>query len=347
MSDGALKTYDIDACLPCSALASHLESLAKNDRSNLQIYVLNPPPDAIQPDISPDQEHLRPAIDECRVTKDAYELALLRHANTISTAAHTAVLRAIPHATNEQDLEATFIATCISAGAKHQAYHGIFGSGENAATLHYQHNDQPLAGRRNVLVDAGAEWSCYCSDVTRTFPLLLRDGGGRFDPESRAIYALVLRMQDAVFRLLKAGVAWEDLHIRAHEVAVEGLLELGILRGGTAEELMESRISVAFFPHGLGHFLGMDTHDVGGSTRAGEQDGMLKYLRIRGVIPEGAVVTVEPGVYFCRFILEPVLKGERGRRFVDEGVLERYWGVGGVRIEGMSFFLLGSGWIVG
>ncbi|KAL8685788.1 MAG: hypothetical protein Q9224_005671, partial [Gallowayella concinna] len=233
----ALKKYDIDACLTNSALASHIESLTKNDPTETQTYVLRPPPDTLHFQPSPDDKHLRPAIDECRVTKDPYELALLRHANAISTAAHTAVLRAIPKARNEQDLEATFIATCISAGAKHQAYHGIFGSGENAATLHYQHNDQPLSDRKNILVDAGAEWECYCSDVTRTLPLT----DGKFDAESRAIYTLVLRMQNAVFALLKADVEWESLHLRAHEVAVEGLLDLGILKGGTVEELVKSR----------------------------------------------------------------------------------------------------------
>ncbi|KAL8728009.1 MAG: hypothetical protein Q9166_005680 [cf. Caloplaca sp. 2 TL-2023] len=321
----ALQKYDIDACLPNSALHSHLAFLAQKE---LQIYIKDPLPDGIESGLSTDTAHLAPTIDECRVTKDPYELALLRHANTISTAAHTAVLRAIHTARNEQDLEAIFIASCISSGAKHQAYHGIFGSGENAATLHYQQNDQTLEGRKNILVDAGAEWECYCSDVTRTMPLQ-----GEFDQESKAIYELVSKMQNAAFSLLKAGVRWEDLHVRAHEVAVEGLLALGILRSGTAEELMKERISVAFFPHGLGHYLGMDTHDTGGNPDYGDQDSMFRYLRIRGSIPEGAVVTVEPGVYFCRFIVEPYLRDEGKKRYIDEGVLERYWGVGGVRIE--------------
>ncbi|KAL8854994.1 MAG: hypothetical protein Q9221_000190 [Calogaya cf. arnoldii] len=327
----ALKIYDIDECLPNSSLPAHLSSLVQKD-SDIRFYIKDIPRVAVlsiaETTVSTDAKLLHPAIDECRVTKDSYEVALLRKANTVSTAAHTAVLRAIPTAYNEQDLGAVFIASCISSGAKHQAYHGIFGSGKNAATLHYQHNDQPLADRRNILVDAGAEWNCYCSDVTRTIPL-----SGTFDPESRAIYSLVLRMQSAAFALLKAGVKWETLHTCAHEIAVQGLLELGILRNGTAEELMKQRISVAFFPHGLGHYLGMDTHDPGGNPDYGDKDEMFRFLRIRGEIPEGAVVTVEPGVYFCRFIVEPYLKDERRGRFIDEGVLERYWGVGGVRIE--------------
>lgn len=163
---------------------------------------------------------------------------------------------------------------------------------------------------------------------------------GRFDDESRAIYEVVEEMQEAAFSLLKAGVTWEELHLCAHEVAVSGLLRLGILRNGSAEELLKERISVAFFPHGLGHYLGMDTHDTGGKADYADKDAMFRYLRIRGAVPEGAVVTVEPGVYFCRFIVEPYLKDGRTKRFIDEGVLERYWGVGGVRIEGMSSRIL-------
>ncbi|KAL8957770.1 MAG: hypothetical protein Q9193_005042 [Seirophora villosa] len=329
----ALKEYDIDACFTTSELSKHLSQL-RNHEPKPTLYLKT---DAVTAElastlaaVSTDNSLLHPAIDECRVTKDAYEIALLRHANAISTRAHTAVLRAIPAARNEQDLEAVFIASCIASGAKHQAYHGIFGSGANAATLHYQHNDQALRGRKNILVDAGAEWSCYCSDVTRTAPL---GNGGAFDAESRAIYSLVQEMQAAAFALLKAGVRWETLHLRAHEVAIAGLLRIGILRGGTPEELLRERVSAAFFPHGLGHYLGMDTHDTGGGADYGDQDRMFRYLRIRGEVPEGSVVTVEPGVYFCRFIVEPYLKDERTKRFIDGKVLDRFWDVGGVRIE--------------
>ncbi|KAL8704635.1 MAG: hypothetical protein Q9201_002221 [Fulgogasparrea decipioides] len=323
----ALKKYDIDACLTTSDLQSRLSDLAKKD-PNPTLYVKGSVLTNNPPSLPTDSKLLQPAINKCRVTKDAYEVALLRHANAISARAHTAVLKAIPAANSEADLEATFIASCISSGAKHQAYHGIFGSGENAATLHYQHNDQPLSGRKNVLVDAGAEYECYCSDVTRTMPL-----SGSFDQESRNIYELVARMQDAAFSMLRAGVRWEDVHLRAHEVAISGLLQLGILRNGTPAELFEQQISVAFFPHGLGHYLGLDTHDTGGNPDPGDSDTMFRFLRIRGGIPEGSVVTVEPGVYFCRFIVEPYLKDEGKGRFIDEEVLERYWDVGGVRIE--------------
>ena len=271
---------------------------------------------------------LHNTIDECRVTKDAYEVASIRRANGVSTAAHVAVLKSLKHAKKEQECEAIFIERCIALGCKEQAYHGIFGSGSNAATLHYQANNQPLSGRWNLLVDAAAEWECYCADVTRTMPI-----GGTFNKESEAIYTIVKSMQDGCLAMLRAGVQWEAVHELAHEIAIEGLLALGILKGNK-KEIFDARTSVAFFPHGLGHMLGMDTHDTGGHPNDEDKDKMFQYLRIRGELQEGSVVTVEPGIYFCRFIIDPYLSDEKQNHFIDKVVLDRYWDVGGVRIEG-------------
>jgi Xaa-Pro dipeptidase len=194
---------------------------------------------------------LKPAIENCRVIKSAYELALISFANEASTAAHTAVIKAAKHATNERELEALFLKVCMERGCREQAYHSIVASGTAAATLHYVKNSAPLAGKLNILLDAGAEASCYASDITRTFPI-----NGKFSTESRAIYEIVLKMQIECINMLKSGILWDDVHAHAHRVAIDGLLKLGILKGD-AEEIFKKRTSVAFFPHGLGHYLGM------------------------------------------------------------------------------------------
>ena len=95
--------------------------------------------------------------------------------------------------------------------------------------------------------------------------------------------------------MLKAGVQWEDVHIAAHKIAINGLISLGILKGDE-KEIFDARTSVAFFPHGLGHYLGMDTHDTGGNANYNDSDKLFKYLRVRGTLPAGSVITVEPGV---------------------------------------------------
>lgn len=151
--------------------------------------------------------------------------------------------------------------------------------------------------------------------------------------------------------MLKEGIVWDDVHVQAHEIAIEGLLALGILKG-SKEEILKNRTSVAFFPHGLGHYLGMDTHDTGGHPNYSDDDPMFKYLRVRGQLPAGSIITVEPGVgflfgmillgamlrfakqvYFCRFIIEPFLKDAVHATHIDSHVLNKYWEVGGVRIE--------------
>jgi Xaa-Pro dipeptidase len=271
---------------------------------------------------------LKPAIEDARAIKDEYEVALIRKANYISGLAHRRVIeRAAKGAASENELEAAFIEVCVAHGAKEMAYHPIFASGTSAATLHYVANDAALSGKQNLLVDAGAEWNNYASDITRTFPL-----NGKFTKESREIYDIVLKMQNDCTDMIKEGVNWDDVHVLAHKIAIDGLLALGILKGDK-DEIFKSRTSVAFFPHGLGHYLGMDTHDTGGNPNYNDEDRMFRYLRKRGTLPAGSVITVEPGVYFCSFIIEPYLKDPKHSKYIDSAVLDRYWDVGGVRIE--------------
>ncbi|MCJ1337397.1 hypothetical protein MMC09_002679 [Bachmanniomyces sp. S44760] len=380
----ALKNYDVDEVRTSTDVASYLEralnihkhpNAAKVWAIEDQIStpsLLNDAPNHDKHTI--DLTHLKHAIEECRVIKDSYEIALIKHANAITTLAHTAVLQAACTATNERELEAIFIERCIANGSRTQAYDPIVASGTNAATLHYVSNDAALdleldpatsdnhddekgkkQRKKTLLLDAGAEYKCYASDVTRTYPLSHHQPH-TFDRESLNIYNLVLRMQKSCLDMLKAGSIWDEIHAHAHYIAIAGLLSLGILRVDEGEgegkddtkdeaksisknkkaieTIFAAKTSVAFFPHGLGHYLGLDTHDTGGRPNYSDPDPMYRYLRVRGPVPAGSVITVEPGIYFCRFIIEPYLADPSHRRFINEGVLERYWGVGGVRIEG-------------
>lgn len=125
---------------------------------------------------------------------------------------------------------------------------------------------------------------------TRTFPI-----SGKFTEESRAIYEIVLQMQNDCIAMLKEGVEWDQVHLLAHKIAIDGLLSLGVLKGDR-KEILEARTSAAFLPHGLGHYLGMDTHDTGGHPNYSDPDPIFRYLRVRMKLPAGSVITVEPGV---------------------------------------------------
>ncbi len=116
--------------------------------------------------------------------------------------------------------------------------------------------------------------------------------------------------------MLKEGVFWDDVHLQAHKIAIDGLVSLGILKGDK-EEILKSRTSVAFFPHGLGHYLGMDTHDTGGHPRYADTDPMFKYLRVRGKLPAGSIITVEPGVSFLTAVSLYGMNAEIHNRFIS------------------------------
>lgn len=236
-----------------------------------------------------DLTNLKGAIEECRVVKDDYEIALVRKANQVSEIAHKAVMKASKTAESERKLAALFVERCSANGCRNQAYSPIVASGEAASTLHYVHNDKKITSSQlNLLLDASGEWDCYAADITRTFPI-----NGKFTLESANIYKLVLKMQETCMSKLKQGVSWETLHIIAHKTAIEGLLNLGILKGD-ASDIERARTSTAFFPHGLGHYLGMDTHDTGGHANYSDADPMFRYLRVRMTLPAGSIITVEP-----------------------------------------------------
>lgn len=292
-----------------------------------------------------DAEVLQPAVDAARGVKDDHEIGLIRQANHVSGVAHRKILETIHQMSTEAEIEGSFLDTCVSHDAKHQAYEIIAGSGENAATLHYIKNDEPLKGRQLVCLDAGAEWNCYASDVTRTFPLT----GIWPSSQARDIYHLVEEMQEECIQRIKPGVRFLDLHVLAHEIAIRGLLRLGLLRNGTVEEIRQSGASAVFFPHGLGHHVGLEVHDVSErSIMALHKDGddETEYNCVltpsmshspctlsAETLEEGMVITVEPGIYFSRLALANARKQPLAK-YINLDLAEQYYlPVGGVRIE--------------
>lgn len=327
--DEALERYDVDEVRLTTEINATLTGLGGANPKSTVFAIANQVSDSVTflEFEAKDFDVLKTAIEVSRVVKDEFEVALIRKANEVSDIAHRAVVENTAKAKNERELEAIFLQRCVANGGKEMAYSPIFASGRAAATLHYVKNDEPLDGKLNLLLDAGAEWNNYASDITRTFPL-----SGKFTKESREIYDIVLKMQKDCTDMLKEGVLWDDVHLLAHKIAIDGLLSIGILKGDK-DEILKARTSVAFFPHGLGHYLGMDTHDTGGNPNYSDADTIFRYLRVRGKLPSGSVITVEPGIYFCNFIIAPYLEDPKHNRFIDSAVLDKYWDVGGVRIE--------------
>lgn len=320
----ALEIFDVDEVLYTKDIDTLLKSLPK-----VYTTIIDKFSEPFKPYLTANNERFYHALDESRMIKDNYELELMRHAAAITDKCHLAVMSATPIETHETHIHAEFMYHALRQGLKYQLYDPICCAGTNCLTLHYVKNDEPLTSEKHsVLIDAGAEWSCYALDVTRCFPI-----NGDWKTEHLEIYNIVLKMQRETMRLIKPGASWDELHLLAHRILIKEFKKLGIFRNFNDEEIFESNVTARFFPHGLGHLLGLDTHDVGGNPDYEDPDPKLRYLRLRRSLRAGMVLTDEPGIYFSPFLLEDVLKDKGKSKYIDQGVLERYWYVGGVRIE--------------
>ncbi len=239
-------------------------------------------------------------LHDMRLYKSRGEVKLMRQAANIAARAHKRAMRACQPGIMEYQLEAEFLHEFRKAGGE-PAYPSIVGGGANACILHYTENNAELRDGDLVLIDAGMEYQCYASDITRSFPV-----NGRFSEAQRSIYELVLDAQLAAIEEVYPGNSWNAPHEAAVKVLTKGLLKLGLLKGRLAG-LIKDEAYRRFYMHRTGHWLGMDVHDVG-DYKVGDKWRVLE---------PGMVLTVEPGLY--------IPAGSKG-------VPRTWWNIG-VRIE--------------
>jgi Xaa-Pro aminopeptidase len=240
-------------------------------------------------------------LHEQRLCKDKHEIENMRRAANISAAAHCRAMQVCRPGMWEYEIEAELLHEFTRQGSRAPAYSSIVGGGKNACVLHYVENNARLRNGDLLLIDAGAEYDCYASDITRTFPV-----NGRFTAEQRAVYEVVLAAQRAAINKVKPGNHWNQPHEAAVRVLTRGLVKLGILKGKVAD-LVKRQAYARFYMHRTGHWLGMDVHDVGDYR----VDGKWRPFR------SGMVLTVEPGLYIPA---------------KSKGVDRKWWNIG-IRIE--------------
>ncbi|KAF3439572.1 hypothetical protein FNV43_RR17850 [Rhamnella rubrinervis] len=277
---------------------------------------------------------LHSILTECRVIKSDLELSLIQFANDISSEAHIEVMRNVKVGMKEYQLESMFLHHTYMYGAcRHCSYTCICATGENGAVLHYGHaaapNDRILKDGDMALLDMGAEYHFYGSDITCSFPV-----NGKFTSDQSLIYNAVLDAHNAVVSMIKPGVWWVDMHILAEKTILQSLRKGGIIVGNV-EDMMVERLGAVFMPHGLGHFLGIDTHDPGGYLKGKERpkEPGLRSLRTARELEEGMVITVEPGCYFIDALLVPAMESSKTGGFFNRQVISKFKAFGGVRIE--------------
>lgn len=248
-------------------------------------------------------------LDEMRLFKSDNEIRLMQQAAQITAFGHIKAMQQVRPNRLEYEIESEISHEFNRFGARFVAYNTIVAGGENACILHYNDNDQALKDGDLVLIDAGCEFAGYAGDITRTFPV-----NGKFSQAQRDIYGLVLKAQKRAIELLVAGNSIQLANDEVVRIKVAGLVELGILQGDV-EALIEQNAHRQFYMHGLGHWLGLDVHDVGSYSNDRENSDRNSKKRDR-TLQVGMVLTVEPGLY-----ISP-----------NANVPEQYKGIG-VRIE--------------
>jgi Xaa-Pro aminopeptidase len=264
-----------------------------------------------------------------RRAKDDHELGLMRRAAAATAAGFAALRAALVPGISERELQAELEGGFLRGGGDGVAFTSIIGAGPRAAVFHGAPCRRPITDGELVLVDAGAEVDGYACDVTRTYP-----AGHRFTPEQAALYAVVRTAQVEAIAACRPGQEFRALHLRAAATLASGLIDLGLLRG-RPEDLVERDVHALFFPHGLGHLVGLGVRDASGYLpgRARSDRPGLAFLRMDLPLEAGFVTTIEPGLYFVPGLLDDPAHRQRYRQDVNWDRVDAWRHLGGVRIE--------------
>jgi Xaa-Pro aminopeptidase len=308
--------------VPVTELPAWLEQ-----RQGRRLAVLGAPVDGATSDAELEPA-LRYALNDVRRRKDEAELERMRAAERATAAGFAAIQPLLRPGVTEREVQIELEAAFFRAGADFLGFDTIVAGGPNSAVLHFPPSARPFGEGELVLIDAGAEVRAYASDITRTYP-----ASGTLDPEQTELHALVRAACVAATKMCLAGTEWRDVHRTAALVIGEGLVDFGLLRG-EPESLLEQGAITVFFPHGIGHMVGLGIRDAGDQLegRDGIYPGYPRLRFDRPLEPEH-VVTVEPGIYFVPALLRDPELREQHHDSVDWERADRMLNFGGIRIE--------------
>lgn len=285
-----------------------------------------------------DRTNLQYLIGESRVTKTPGEIAVMRKVCGIATQAHIESMKRVREGMVENELDALYHFFTKKIGGINclfQSFYPIASFATSSSTLHHWavHLDKDVVAKDGdfAMLDAGVEYSCYAADITRTFPI-----SGKFSERQKTIYNIVLAAHDAIFEQCKPGVNTEDIQRLSMRITGDGLIKVGLITGvKDADEAIEKDLVALFYPHGFGHMLGLDVHDVNGYPRgvARIQKPGFRSLRTRRALQVGMITTDEPGIYFHPETLLPALSNPLYAPYLNAELIKSYLDFGGIRIE--------------
>ena len=309
-----------------------------NSDSGLRVktcdYVFPAPYDKYNEVIDHD-ELIYEILADTRTRKTKEEIELLKYINKVTIEGHIEAMKKIyqnyQKGIIERDVENYFFSYMRKKlYSRIHPYEHICGCGVDGATLHYIDNDQKLVDGKLILMDMGGVAAGYVSDVTSTVPI-----NGTFDDTQKKIYNIVLDANKKVQELAKPGETWTNMHLAAERVILEGLKGLNLLNGDV-EEMLNKRVCYYFMPHGLGHLMGLETHDVGGYlsfTPERSKEKGLDCLRTARTLEKDMVLSDEPGIYFIPYLLEKGFNDDNVKQYFNQEEIKKYYEFGGVRIE--------------
>ncbi len=315
------------AGVPRSQLAGWLRKRGERSVSRLG----SPLPDlGIELEIDTDQaKHLRDQLAAVRRPKDPLELDLMRQAARATRDGFAAIQEFFRPGITERQLQIELETAFLRAGGHGTAYDTIVGFGSNAAVLHFSPTDRKLSSKELILIDAGAEVENYACDVSRTYPC-----ESSFSPEQQDLYAIVLAAQKRAVDRCRRGKEYTEIHLETVHDLTRGLVDFGLLLGNP-DSLVEQEAHELFFPHGVGHMVGLGVRDCSGmlpGRKQSKQPGLRK-LKMNLPLDVGFVVTIEPGIYIIPALLDDPENRQRQRDNVAWDLVDRLRNFGGIRIE--------------
>lgn len=274
-----------------------------------------------------ERAHVQEIFSEVRRVKDSSEIELIRNIALMASHGYSKIGSFIRPGVTERQIQLVYENEVLTQGAEKMPYDSIVGAGTNSAILHAIPTNRVVKDGDLVLIDAGGDIQDYCVDITRVYP-----ASGRFSDRQQFIYDLVKEAQAASIDLCRPGTEWRDVHLASARVMARGLKEIGVLNIAV-EEAIETGAIGCFFPHGVGHMVGLRVRDVGGSPNPNPRKYAGARLRVDMKLGEGYLMTVEPGLYFIEALLNDSETRSTFKNQINWAETEKWMDFGGVRIE--------------
>jgi Xaa-Pro dipeptidase len=297
------------------------------DQKFRHIFSLGQTSTSLNLDPAKDTHGVLEAFNQARRVKDEEEVRLIRELAAIANTGYQRLKTFICPGVSERDIQLEYESTVLRAGSEKLPYETIVGAGSNAAILHATPTSRVVKEGDLILIDAGADIQDYCVDITRMYA-----ASGSFSSRQQMIYDTVLRAQKVSIDLCRPGVEWRDVHLASAREIAKGLREMNVLKCSVEEAIETSVISV-FFPHGVGHMVGLRVRDVGGIYHPHPKKYAGARLRVDLPLKDHYLMTVEPGLYFIEALLQDDETRKIYRDQINWGEISHWISVGGVRLE--------------